>query len=207
MERFSSFVQRWLPPQARVLEVGAGAGRLTAALSEAGHAVHPIDARPPGGSLAEPVEIERFRGGGFDAVVAERSLHHVDDLDLAFARIADALTDGGLLLLQEVCWDLLDEPTGRWLHEHAARLGLAAADDPYGFIQAWRAEHAGLATHDQVRRRLDHGFRELAFAWVPYLAEEYLRGDTAAARAESALLRRGAIRAVSFFYAGRRRPR
>jgi SAM-dependent methyltransferase len=207
MRPFLAFVRRWLPPRARVLEVGAGAGRLARELAEHGHDVTPIDRHPPAGSPARPIAVEDFPGHGqFDAVVAERALHHVEDLDRAFASVDRSLDDGGLLLLHEVCWDLLDEPTGRWLHEQTQRLRLDAPADAEQFIRTWRGEHAGLATYPAVRRRLDSGFTELAFAWVPYLAEEYLHDDPAARRAEEDLLRRGEIRAVSFFYAARRRP-
>lgn len=207
-ETFSTFLERWLPHHsARVLEVGAGAGDLTAELIARGHRVVAVDPDAPDGSAIRRVPIEEFRDDGtFDVVVAKRSLHHVGDLDRAFSAIIQALEDGGLLLLHEFCWDLLDESTARWLHEHLDRLNLEVGDGVHDLVETWRGEHDGFATYRDLRERLDRHFHRLAFAWVPYLADDYLGGDAVAARSEAELLRRGAVRAVSFHYAGRWAP-
>ena len=118
--------------------------------------------------------------------------------------ITDALVDEGLLLLHDFCWDLLNEPTGRWLYGHMSRLGVAEDEDVEGFMKAWRSEHAGLATYGQISERLGRPFKQLRWTWVAYLADEYLEGDPVAKRDEEELLQEERIRAVSFHYAGRR---
>jgi SAM-dependent methyltransferase len=207
MQPFSSFLDRWQPAPARVLEIGAGSGALAVLLREHGHQVVAIDPQAPPGAPVQPVAIEDLREhGGFEVVVAQRSLHHVQDLDRAFEVIAHALVDDGLLLLHEFCWDRLDERTGRWLHHHLQRVGHHDDEDATSFLGRWRKEHRELATYRQLRGRLDRWFRQLEITWVPYLAEEYLHGDPVARREEATRLRAGTIQPVAFHYAGRRLP-
>lgn len=205
MESFGAYLERWVAMPARVLEVGAGAGALAAELRRQGHAVTAIDPDATGGTGVQPVAIEAFQCPGvFDVVVAQRSLHHVADLDVAMAAIAELMTSGGLVVVEEFCWDLLDDATGRWLHHHSRRLGLDVVDDPEEFISHWRAELADLATFSQLRAGLADRFQELDFAWIPYLAWEYLHDDAAATESEHALLDRRELSPVAFRYAGRR---
>lgn len=134
MATFEAHLGRWLPNSARVLEVGAGSGALARRLGDAGHDVVAIDPDPSPGSGVQPMPVEQFTTDRpFDAVVCQRALHHVNDLEQALEAITAALVEDGTLLLHEFCWDLLDEPTGGWLHQQSRRLGLDVAADPAEF--------------------------------------------------------------------------
>lgn len=97
-----------LPPGARVLDLGCGAGADSAALRTAGFAVTSVDASS--GLAAEAkrrwdvdVRLMRFDDldfvGAFDGVWASASLHHAraDDLPRIFAAIRRATKSGGVL--------------------------------------------------------------------------------------------------------------
>lgn len=107
----------WLtgPRPQRVLELGAGTGKLTAGLMRAGHAVVATD--PSGPMLDRLVErlatpavqcaAERlpFRAGSFDVVVVAQAFHWFD-VEPALAEIARVLAVGGSLAL---VWNHRDE--------------------------------------------------------------------------------------------------
>src|ERR671932_2004120 len=80
------------PPPARVLEVGAGAGELAAALRAAGWDVVAIDPAADGAAGVEPVALLDLEAAeaSFDAVVAVVSLHHVEPLAESCARLGGA---------------------------------------------------------------------------------------------------------------------
>ena len=114
-------------PGARVLDVGAGRGRLVAALGEAG-----LDARgiePSARSAAQavaPVEqktIEEHEDAGLDAVVLWHVLEHLDDPAAALRRIAGWLRPGGVLLVGVPNAASLQASIGGagWLHFDAPR--------------------------------------------------------------------------------------
>jgi len=96
-------------PAGRILDLGAGTGRFTAALAQATRATviacEPSAAMravfPAGpGLVAGTAENLPFRRASFDAVWASQMLHHVRDLE-AFARdIRHVLRPGGHLLLR-----------------------------------------------------------------------------------------------------------
>src|SRR5947209_1193233 len=112
-KRLAGFVLAQLPPRpARVLEVGCGEGDLARALDAAGYDVLAIDPVAPDGPFFRRVRLEELDDPGpFAAVVAGLSLHHVHDLAGALDRIVSLLEPGGLLVLDEFGWDLLDPPT------------------------------------------------------------------------------------------------
>jgi SAM-dependent methyltransferase len=205
---FTEFVLSHLPPApARVLEVGAGQGELTRALAAAGHDALGIDpAAPPEAPFRRIKLADLERGEVFDAVVAARTLHHVRDVDLALDRIAAHLREGGLLLVDEMGWDLLDEPTGEWLWSQQ-RVAARVSGDPAPATldecwDEWRGEHVGLHGYARLRDELDARFREVHFSWEPSLYR-YLDG-VASEELERSLIESGAIRPTGFRYVGAR---
>ena len=192
---FAAFVLGHVrPPPARVLEIGCGSGELARALAAARYEVTAIDPDAPEGEQFQRVSFEDFEETGpFDAVVASRSLHHIQDLGAALDKVAALLGRGGVLVLDEFAWERMDEPTAEWYH---GRRGAALE----GWRSRWDEEHAGLHTGEDMRRELDSRFRERSFSWRPYFYREADVGISASEETE--LIDAGAIRATGFRYAG-----
>jgi SAM-dependent methyltransferase len=114
-------------PPARVLEVGAGAGELAAALAERGYDVVAIDPASEGAPVL-PVQLHELDAppASFDAAVAVVSLHHVEPLAESFRRLAELVRPGGALVVDEFDVERYDERAARWwleqrgdgAHEH-----------------------------------------------------------------------------------------
>jgi SAM-dependent methyltransferase len=120
-----AFVLATLPaPPARVLEVGAGDGRLAAALRDRGHDVVAIDpaGAPPGVRQVALLELDE-PPASFDAAVAVVSLHHVEPLAPSCRRLAELVRPGGPLAIDEMDVERLDERAARWWLDQQARLG------------------------------------------------------------------------------------
>ena len=109
-------------PPARVLEIGAGDGELAAVLAAAGYEVVAID---PASEVehVRRVALHELDEEPFDAAVAVVSLHHVEPLGESFERLATLVRPGGLLVVDEVDFEQLDERAVRWW---LARSGHAA---------------------------------------------------------------------------------
>lgn len=114
-------------PGARVLDAGAGRGRLVAALREAGFDARGID--PSARSVAQaiaPVEqatIEEHDDAELDAVVLWHVLEHLGDPAAALRRIGGWLRPGGVLLVgvpNPASWQARIGGAG-WLHFDAPR--------------------------------------------------------------------------------------
>jgi SAM-dependent methyltransferase len=201
-----AFVLAHLPPDpARVLEVGCGAGALARALAGAGHAVTAIDPEAPAGPLFRRLTLEEFaEPGPFDAVVASRSLHHVESLATALDRIAGLLAPGGVLVVNDFAKERLDGPTASWYLDRRSALaaagGAPAPDSLDVCLREWEDDHADLHAYQAMRDALDARFRERYFTWVPYLHHEL--GLVATEAVEQALIDTGAIRATGFRYVG-----
>jgi ubiquinone/menaquinone biosynthesis C-methylase UbiE len=144
------FVLSQLPPTpARVLEVGCGEGELARAMEAEGYAVVAVDPEAPKGPIFRRTTIEAFdEAGPFDAVVASRSLHHVDDLSGVLDKLVRLLGGDGPLILNEFAWDRYEPMTPEWEEEH---------DDLHGYAQ--------------MRPELDARFEERFFEWRPYPAD------------------------------------
>jgi SAM-dependent methyltransferase len=190
------FFRAELPrPPARVLEVGCGDGELARALDAAGYEVLAIDPHAPEGEIFERTTIEELEGRGrFDAVAASRSLHHVDDLDVALERITELAPR---FVVDEFAWDRLDEPTARWYDEQRA-----LSPDPPPPASEWRSRHAHLWGFDALRAALARHFVERRFSLVPYF-HRYLHVPELEAR-EAELIAAGRIQALAFRYVGER---
>lgn len=204
---FEEFAREHLPePPARVLEVGCGQGELTTALAVAGYDVLGIDPVAPTGDLFRPLKLEDLdESETFDAVVARWSLHHIRDLDAGLDRIVSALTPGGVLVVDEFVWDLLDEPTLDWYYGQRRALAAAghgeAPPTQEELRRDWESEHLGLHGFDALRNGLAARFDEIAFERVPYLHRTL--GGVATEVLEQALIDAHAIQALGFRYAGR----
>ena len=193
------------PPPARVLEVGCGAGNLARALANARYDVTAIDPEAPEGTIFRRLTLEEFsEAGPYDAVVASRSLHHVPDLAAALDKIGDLLRPGGRLIVSEFAKERLDEATAEWYYGQRRALAAAGGGEaPASFADCrrkWEEDHADLHGFEAMQRELDVRFRELFFAWEPYLYWE-LRG-VASEALERTLVEAGAIQATGFRYVG-----
>lgn len=201
-----AFVLAHLPPvPARVLEVGCGDGTLARALARAGHAITAIDPEAPEGPLFRRVTLEQFtEDGPFDAVVASRSLHHVESLAVAVDRIDALLGSRGVVVVNEFAKERLDRPTAEWYFGRrralAAAGGTLAPDSLDECRRKWEDDHADLHGYGAMRAALDACFRERFFAWVPYLHHEL--GQVTAEAEEQELIDAGTIRATGFRYVG-----
>jgi SAM-dependent methyltransferase len=133
----------------------------------------------------------------FHAVVAVRVLHHVTDLAPALERIRDHLRPGGVLVLEEIGWDLLDEPTAEWLY--GQQVDVPATLDE--FAREWEDDHVGLHGYEAMREELDARFRERFFSWEPFLYR-YLEDRGTGESLERGLIEADAIRAIGWRYVG-----
>lgn len=127
-----TFVLASLPtPPARVLEVGAGDGRLAAVLRDRGFDVVAIDpaGAPPGVRQVALLDLDE-PADSFDAAVAVLSLHHVEPLEPSCRRLAELVHSGGTLAVDEMDVDLLDERATRWWLAQQIRLGRGPDDVP-----------------------------------------------------------------------------
>jgi SAM-dependent methyltransferase len=197
ISELTDFVLSQLPPTGRVLEVGCGSGELARALDAAGYDVLAIDPEAPEGEIFQRVRLEELDDAGpFDASVASRSLHHIEDLGAALDTIS-ALAP--LVVLDEFAWDQMDGRTAQWFDGQRRALE-AAGYEPEPLEEDWDAEHAGLHGYQAMRRELDARFDERYFAWTAYLYR-YL-GGPATQELEQALIDAGAISPLGFRYAG-----
>jgi SAM-dependent methyltransferase len=184
-----------------VLEVGCGRGDLAEAVARLGYRVTAIDPEAPAGGVFQAVALEDFHDpGAFDAVLANRALHHIPDLCGALVKIAGLLRPGGRLIVNEHAWERLDEPTARWYLEQRAATDPDAPRSVEQCLAEWAADHAGLHSSASIRNELDKRFEERVFAWTPYLYGEL--GGVIDARAERVLIEAGAIQATGFRYVG-----
>jgi SAM-dependent methyltransferase len=205
---FLEFAREHLPaPPARVLEVGCGQGELTIALASAGYDVLGIDPLAPLGDRFRRIRLEDLdEEQAYDAVVAARSLHPIRDLGHALDRVVALLRPGGVLVLEELGWDLMDEPTLEWFYGQRRALAAAGRGEAPASVdearEEWNAGHLGIHGFDSLRAELARRFDEQEFAWAPFLHR--LLGGVATEVLEEALIDGGAIRALGFRYVGRR---
>jgi ubiquinone/menaquinone biosynthesis C-methylase UbiE len=197
-------------PPARVLEVGCGNGELALALARIGYSVTAIDPEAPEGAIFRRTRLEDFFGeGGFDAVVASVSLHHVDAVDAALDKIVSVLLPGGLLVLEEFAKERFVGPTARWYYHQRqalAAVGIDEAevsDDFSTWLSEWEHEHDDIHLFAELKQEIDIRFAERFFGWTPYLFDYRL--NDALEPLERELIESGAIDATGFRYVGEQR--
>ena len=210
MTPFLEFAREYLPPPpARVLDVGCGQGELTTALAVAGYDVLGIDPLAPQGDLFRRIRLEDLEEEErFDAVVAVRSLHPMRDLGIALDHVATLLATGSPFVVEELGWDLIDEPTLAWLYDQRRALAAAGHGEPPASIEAhreeWEASHLGIHGYDALRTELELRFEERRCVRTPFL--HHLLGGVATEVLDQALIDAGAIQALGFRWAGLSRP-
>ena len=189
-----------------MLDVGCGQGELTTALAVEGYEVLGIDPLAPHGDLFRRVRLEDLADdeGGFDAVLAVRSLHPIRDLAHGLDRVVALLRPGATLVIDEIGWDLMDEPTLDWLYGQRRALASAGHGDAPASLddvrEEWEASHLGVHGYRALRLELDARFEERAFMSTPFLHR--LLGGVATEVLEQALIDAGAIQPLGFRWAG-----
>ena len=197
------FVLGELPaPPARVLEVGAGDGALAAALRDAGYDVLAID--PVGEPPVVPVALNDLDepDGSFDAATAVVSLHHLEPLEESISKLARLVRAGGVLAVDELDVDQLDERATGWWVERRRELGLEVPKGPREMVEEMRRH---IHRVERIYDLLDGPFDLGPPARGSYLHRWHL--DLELRTAEEALIASGELPATGVRFSGRRRER
>jgi SAM-dependent methyltransferase len=179
---YASAAVRWAlehAPGSRVLDLGAGTGKLTGALDSSGADADVVAVEPDAAMLAElrralpgvralagGAEAIPLPEGSVDAVVAGNALHWFD-MAVAGPEIARVLTPGGVLA---GLWNVVDDRVG-WV-AGLARVSGSAVIGPRDTLSGWRAatagSYAGFGSAEQAE--FPHGQRRTADSLVATLA-------------------------------------
>jgi SAM-dependent methyltransferase len=243
------FVKSMLPlPAQKILEIGCGNGYLSLELARDGHDVIGIDLTPDIVAVAERTRAAHPETPGFgrlcytcadmntwqsaeaslDAVIFNRSLHHMGDLPQAMVKVKHLLKLSGKITCQDYAYDCFDGRTATWLYQMQRLLFLSgryAADpatmpDEAASIETSRIDWLKRSTehhlnqYEEMMSVLRGTFHEHSFAWVPYLfiyigngirhvsAEQERELLTFLKHMEQYLIDQGALRAVGFRFVG-----
>ncbi len=198
----TAFVRGNLPgPPVRVLEVGAGAGRLARLLTENGYEVLAIDPRSESEDV-RPVALLDLEepAGSFAAAVAVVSLHHVDPLEESCDRLGELVEAGGTLVVDEFDVGVFDVAAATWWLEQRAASGEPQPQTAEELVADHRAH---LHPLERIVAALEPHFALSAPARGPWLYNWKL-GDSFRAVEEEAIAR-GRVPAVGARLVGRRR--
>lgn len=141
VDAFASLLLARLPPQGRVLEIGAGEGLLAEKLAAEGHDVVALDRDLRSTFPITEGTFEEYDApaNSFDCIAAQLVLHHADDLGGMLEKISQLLKPHGILAIDDYGWERSDDP-------------------------AFRADRADLHTSQTMLHALRKRFRELYYA-------------------------------------------
>lgn len=185
-----------------MLEVGCGErGGITPRLVDAGYDAVAVDPRAPAGERYRRIRFQELGDEKYDAVVAERVLHHVHPLDESLDKLVQLAP---LLILDEFAWNRIDDATRDW-YEAQHRALRASGADPTGpaDLAEWRAGWTDLHPADVLRRALVARYEEQLCEPRPYLYRWL--GGPATETLEAGLVAAGAIQPIGFRWVGVRR--
>lgn len=182
-----------------MLEVGCGErGGITPQLVAAGYDAYAVDPRAPESERYRRIEFQALPPERYDAVVAERVLHHVHPLGASIDMLALLAP---LLVLDEFAWDRIDDPTREW-YEAQHRVLRASGVEPNGppDVAAWRRGWVDLHPSDVLLRELRARYEERLYEPRPYLYR-WLAGPVSQ-ELEAGLVAAGAIQPIGFRWVG-----
>jgi 2-polyprenyl-3-methyl-5-hydroxy-6-metoxy-1,4-benzoquinol methylase len=237
--RSARFLLEAVKGKRRVLEVGCGTGFVALELAREGHAVMAIDpsekalevARRTLGAEAvdlayvqAPFEAFSEAPGTFDAVVFNRSLHHVTDLDGSVEKVRELLRKDGVIACNEFAFDRFDERAATWVFAIEQLLSAGASELEATCVaeairelrDAWTTKYRehGLHAEAPMLGALDARFQRRGFSREPYLyvrlANRVVDRERAEAMArflfevERYAIDHGALSGLGFRYVGAR---
>jgi SAM-dependent methyltransferase len=184
-------------PPARVLEVGAGAGRLARALRAVG-----CDVLEPESDDVRAVAFADLDepAGSFAAAVAVVSLHHIDPLEDSCRRLGELVEPAGTLIVDEFDVSAFDTAAAAWWLEQRRALGEPQPETAEELVAEHR-EH--LHPLERILAALEPHFElgpPLRGAWL----HRWNLGESLRAIEEEAIAR-GHLRATGARLVGRRR--
>jgi SAM-dependent methyltransferase len=197
-----AFVRANLPePPARVLEVGAGDGRLARALRAAGYDVLAIDPRSESEEVRSVALVDLDEApGSFAAAVAVVSLHHVDPLEDSCRRLGELVEADGALVIDEFDVAAFDHGAAAWWLEQRGALGEPQAKTAEELVDEHRNH---LHPLERILAALEPDF-ELGLPLRGPWLHRWNLGESLRVVEEEALAR-GDLRATGARLVGRRR--